>query len=334
MVDDNETVVLEADDSDAKAHCGVCKAECENGQEALGCDLCDKWFHRECLKYTKGTYKAIIQVDEVKWFCKECNAKCKDTLSMIQLVMQRIDVLDGRNSASEKKHAALEKRVLRLEQELEKERSITPTQNNNEAPQISLQQQQAAGESNAGNLTKIISAELREIKEVEERKSNLIITEIPEEGGTSEEGERKLTAIGVVEGDDTKKVVEKIFVKLGVNENIEIVEAKRIPQRIAGQDGNNTRKVLVKLTNPKMQKIILEKAREMKRLGNGWEKSYISPDLTKKQREKAYQLRVEKRRRTEAGEMNLIIRNGAVVVKQQQNNPPPFQPGRDQSAES
>ena len=60
----------------------------------------------------------------------------------------------------------------------------------------------------------------------------------------------------------------------------------------------------------------------------------ISPDLTKKQREKAYQLRVEKRRRTEAGEINLIIRNGAVVVKQQQNNPPPFQPGRDQSAES
>ena len=38
--------------------------------------------------------------------------------------------------------------------------------------------------------------------------------------------------------------------------------------------------------------------------------------LTKAQREKAYQLRVERRRRTAAGETNLVIRNGAVVARE------------------
>ena len=57
-------------------------------------------------------------------------------------------------------------------------------------------------------------------------------------------------------------------------------------------------------------------------LGYGWERSYISPDLTKKQREKAFQLREERRRRTEAGETNLIIRNGEIVIKEARSDRP------------
>ena len=247
---------------------------------------------------------------------------CKDTLSMIQLVMQRIDVLEGRNSAAEKKHAALEKRVLKLEQ-LEQERANTPPSSNGEV-QNTLQHQ-ARVENNAGdvaaagNLSQRISEELREIKEVEERKTNIIITNIPEENTVSDEEKAKVAALGVQNGDNTKTVVEKIFGKLGVQNNIEVKEVIRIPQRIEAQPGDQPRKVLVKLTNSKMQKAVLEKAKDMKKVGNGWETTYISPDLTKKQREKAYHLRVEKRRRTEAGETNLVIRNGEIVVKSSRN---------------
>ena len=62
----------------------------------------------------------------------------------------------------------------------------------------------------------------------------------------------------------------------------------------------------------------------------GWGSTYISPDLTKAQREKAYQLRVEKRRRTQAGESDLIIRNGAVVAKESR----PFREPRDEGRSS
>ena len=98
--------------------------------------------------------------------------------------------------------------------------------------------------------------------------------------------------------------------------DIEITEVIRIPQRIEGHHDSRPRKVLVKLANPKMRYAILEKAKEVKGIGNGWESTYISPDLTKKQREEAFQLRQERRRRTDAGEKNLIIKNGAVVAKE------------------
>ena len=126
-------------------------------------------------------------------------------------------------------------------------------------------------------MTAMVSAELRELKEIEERKSNIILTEIPEEGNVKEEEIPKMTALGVQNGDDTKTVIEKIFEKLGVKESTEIKEAIRIPQRMEGHQGNYPRKVLVKLANSKMQKTVLEKAKDMKKLGNGWETTYISP---------------------------------------------------------
>ena len=121
-----------------------------------------------------------------------------------------------------------------------------------------------------------------------------------------------------------RTVVEKLFTKIEANE-VEIEECIRIPARREGLPDDSPRKLLVKLTNPKMQKKVLEKAKNMKKIA-GWNTTYISPDLTKAQREKAYQLRVEKRRRTQAGETNLVIRNGAVIVKEVR----PFREARDE----
>ena len=109
--------------------------------------------------------------------------------------------------------------------------------------------------------------------------------------------------------------MEKLFGKIGILENIEIKEMVRIPERVEGHQGDKPRKVLVKFANPKMQRTVLENSKKIRNIGNGWENTYISPDLTKSQREKAYQLRLEKRRRTDNGETNLVIRNGAVVEK-------------------
>ena len=46
-----------------------------------------------------------------------------------------------------------------------------------------------------------------------------------------------------------------------------------------------------------------------------WADTYISPDMTRKQREDAKELRQELRRRREAGEENLMIMRGRLVSK-------------------
>lgn len=315
------------------AHCGKCKNECEAGSESLGCEICPKWFHRECVGYNKSTYKAIIQLEEVKWFCKDCNEKAKDTFSMIQLVMQRMEVLEVRNVALEKKNAALEKRVIKIEQEREKEkeeREKTHQDRNDFTMGGEIPLGRVAPPTSMSNFSERISAEVKELKEIEYRKANLIITEIPEHDTTSQDERLKLTALGVQNGDNSKVVVERILEKIGVKDQVEVTEVTRIPQRVEGHQGDRTRKVLVKLANPKMRYLVLEKAKDVKKIGNGWETTYISPDLTKTQREKAYQLRVEKRNRTAAGERNLVIRNGAVVQKNAATQPS-FPLRRDQT---
>ena len=313
---DTDTVVSK----DEKSLCGTCKVECEMGQEALGCELCSKWYHRECLKYNKGTYNAIIKFDEVKWFCKECNAKTKDTLSMIQLVMQRMDVLDGRNGALEKKNAALEKRLLKMEQIIDQGGAVMPRdargiEENTWAERVNK------NDSGPITFSQIIAEEMREQKEIEERKCNLMITNIPEDDVPLKEDEKeKLSLLSIGNGENSKNVVEKLIVKLGVKDAV-VGEVIRIPQRREGQEGDKPRKLLVKLANAKMKRDVLEQAKNMQKVGDVWKTTYISPDLTKKQRDKAYQLRVEKRRRTEAGETNLVIKNGAVVVRDVSNQP-------------
>ena len=154
------------------------------------------------------------------------------------------------------------------------------------------------------------------MEEIKARKANIVITEIPEHDASSADERTKLTFIGVQNGDDTKKVVEKLMTKIGVHDKTEVLEVIRIPQRLEGYRGDGPRKVLVKLADPKMRRIVLDKAKDIRNIGNGWEKTYISPDLTKNQRDAGFKLREEKRRRTEAGEKNLIIKNGVVVAKE------------------
>ena len=106
------------------------------------------------------------------------------------------------------------------------------------------------------------------------------------------------------------KIVDNLKLRRG---EVAIKAAKRIPSR-RDPDRALPRLVLVTVANENMKKAVLENAKVLKRV-KGWETTYITPDLTKKQREKAYQLCVEKRNRTQAGEADLIIRNGEIVKK-------------------
>ena len=228
--DDIENVLR----NDAK--CGTCAEICAEGSESLGCELCSKWFHRECLSYNKTTYKAIIQLDEVKWFCRECNSKAKDTMSMIQMVMTKLSVVEARNIALEMKNAALEKRVLIIETERKKEKEEAAKPPRFRSPEYTEESRRGWGdqqqhlEGQPVSLSEIITKEIREMKEIEEKKCNIIINDIPEIDSTREVELEKLTSIGVQNGDNVRSAVEKLFTKIEAT-GVEIKECIRIPNR-------------------------------------------------------------------------------------------------------
>ena len=324
--------------------CELCHVVCNEGDEALGCDLCLKWFHRTCLDYNVSTYKAIIKLDEVKWFCPSCNGKSKDTLSLIQSVMKRMDGLEQKNLEVEKKNAVLEKRVLALENEKGKDQKRIENLENDkdnhahdgsddekrrietlekEVSKIKTNpMQRVVKDDNIDEVVKkdlntLVSKELMEWKDQEDRKNNFLISNMPLLDTKNPEERQRLRQMGLRDGEDYGDLVEKMFGIIGIEEEIQIQEIVYLndPREEKAKEGEEKPKsMIVKLEQNRLQKLVLKNAWKLKDLP-GWSSSFMSPDLTKSQREAAYKLRQEKRRRIAAGEENLIIRDGAVVER-------------------
>lgn len=61
----------------ANVYCGVCRKMVRDDDEALCCDKCEKWLHRECLDISKSTYKKLERSKE-PWNCDPCNKRVEN----------------------------------------------------------------------------------------------------------------------------------------------------------------------------------------------------------------------------------------------------------------
>ena len=101
-------------------------------------------------------------------------------------------------------------------------------------------------------------------------------------------------------------------------------KVKRIPGRIEARRGEDPkpRPILVEFEDFESKEKVMAAAYQLHDDEDGWSGVFINHDQTRKQREEAYKLRVEKRQREEDGETNLVIRNGNVIKKPPPQHPP------------
>ena len=130
------------------------------------------------------------------------------------------------------------------------------------------------------------------------RRNNVLIYNVPESDKEAA-GERQ---------DEDARICTDVF------ENCLEVKTTRIHKiiRLGGNkiEGGN-RPILVTLDSEDKKYKILRNAKKLKNQRDPTKKAIgISPDLTKKQREKDYKLRQELRQRREQGEEGLYIKNG------------------------
>ena len=58
--------------STSKCVCSVCNHQVAN-VDSIQCDLCQIWFHIECVQLSKFEHEQISKLGEdTKWFCKDC----------------------------------------------------------------------------------------------------------------------------------------------------------------------------------------------------------------------------------------------------------------------
>ena len=98
-----------------------CKKIVGDDQDGIQCDVCNLWYHRECIKLSKEEYRIQKRNETSKWFCEKCIGEIQDT-------KQELKVSKDQNKKLQKELSSLQEEVEKLNtrvKDLTNENSIT-----------------------------------------------------------------------------------------------------------------------------------------------------------------------------------------------------------------
>nr|XP_054761594.1 uncharacterized protein LOC129268031 [Lytechinus pictus] len=161
-----------------------------------------------------------------------------------------------------------------------------------------------------GNVVSMTTME--ELVDRERRKNNVVFYNVPES---------RHDQIHDRVAEDMKAVMD--ITRSGLNvHNTKITKAIRLGRKqrddATQESTSKPRALLVHLESPRMRNEILSAAKKLKQTTK-WKDTYISPDMTRQQREENWKLRQELKQRRENGEQDLVIRQGQIVTSWKRN---------------
>ena len=330
----------------------VCNKEVKDGEMGVQCNTCQCWFHSKCQSIPKAAYNALVKHEALSWHCVGCkpglgqkvrsdtDAGCQ--CSSLEAKIDKLEELLRNNldkgvEASKQTCDALKRDNIMLresmEARMEKVEKVmrahaTLIGNQETMLQNSLKKMQDDKSSYAETVKgscvamekvvkKIESIPVQEKKQgglqtekaiagvfddfldKERRKLNVVMHNIPESQGES-----------YAERMEQDKAKFKNVIRDGMRLNVNVTKAFRVGKPTQ----EKPRLLVVGLENAEVKIEILKMAPQL-RSTEEWSDVYITPDLTWKEREEGRKLREELRRRTKAGEDNLIIRRGRIVQR-------------------
>ena len=81
-----------------KTMCRKCRKEVRTNSNALECEICDEWFHIECVGVKKEFYAALVKdgsLSNFSWYCDDCKRGTKKLFTGIQNLSKKYDCLHG-----------------------------------------------------------------------------------------------------------------------------------------------------------------------------------------------------------------------------------------------
>ena len=146
---------------------------------------------------------------------------------------------------------------------------------------------------------------------------------MPENDTSVDTDKKRLEDMGLADCEGDNDYVEKILEKINKKfpqdlKDVKVASITRLPERKAsrrGDQANKPRLMQVKFESENDKWAVLSKAGKVFGKDEAWANVYLSLDRTAKERAADFALREERRRREQAGETNLVIRNGKVVPR-------------------
>lgn len=77
--------------------CSTCDKDVGNNDKALGCSICENWYHIKCERVTIDDYEFLKKSDNsIQWYCKSCKGASLKLFKMITMMHKRQDDMDNK----------------------------------------------------------------------------------------------------------------------------------------------------------------------------------------------------------------------------------------------
>ena len=279
--------------------CTKCNKNFKTGVPKVGCGFCGKWFHIVCEKVSEELFNLLAENPQIHWYCEECNRKAPEVIAVIQKCTK--DNEDMKKEITEMKGEMKKLREGTDEELLETIRRVAKEE-------IEKEKENAPPLPTVDNPRPTVE-EIRELAKKEIHESN-----------DKKGRESCIVLAGIIEQKEAETEVADILTHLGVD--VHVFGIRRL-----GKDpipGKN-RQVWVKLANKKERELVLDKAKLL-RDEERWKYVFINKDMTKEESKKAFDLRVELRKRRAAetaanGNAIFVISRGRVIKKAEDREP-------------
>ena len=270
--------------------CSKCKARLnERTSVILNCDLCNGKYHLACSDLSKEQQK-FYSTSHSAFTCMNCKLKFRNLLENNGRLLQENSQLRDENTSLRSRLDSMEQQLRNLKSEIKNE--IISELKHNSSNSLSRE-----------CIRTEISSFLSEAREIEKRKLNLCVRNLPE---------------ATNDINDLPKLKEFLSSKLDLNEtevNSGLTQLKRLGERTVGKN----RIIIVTCENSEIRRKMLQNATKLKDFRTPENKKvFINPDMTKLQMEENMKLNDELWRRRNDGE-RVIIRRGEIVSVSSRN---------------
>ena len=236
--------------------CGRCRRLAHVNDQALECEICLQWFHISCEHVNKTQYKCISDSSrgkgknksKVYWYCNTCDLRSTGFMRSLaslhhqqQELCQKLDevVKEIEEKASREQVEQLENRIKEIENEKSKDQDKELEKLN---MRVNTMEQKQDDKPNPGMSQSDPVEVIKEIKEQEMRKNNIIVYNVPE--SNSEDGAER--------SKQDREVIRELAKICKENwKKEDVVSAIRLGKRHAN---GRSRPLLIKLNSEEKKK--------------------------------------------------------------------------------
>lgn len=269
--------------------CPICTKNVRANQDSIGCISCDNWVHKRCSGLEDEEFACLHRIAASEWRCDKCygqGIEKKTSLSKLEslvetlvikmtTVIERLDRLDEDNKAFKEFQSKMMKQSDQMMQSIDEK------------------------------IETKVKEEVGEILEIEKRKFNIIVSNIPEVPPIAETNNEQRDR-GIFVNYISKEVPEF--------KEEDIKACYRLGKKTPGKH----RLIKIELKNQDTKNKVTKAAIALNKNKPLAQKIFVNNDMTKKQKEVDKALRDELKIQRETNP-NLIIRNGKIVPRR----PPP-----------